>query len=131
LNRHRFREAALLFLDDAYTLARYLLREPPTPRTRCRNVFLRAFKHFDSYRGPAMSRGCSRSCAMSGRAEYARRKTAPTTAIEDVPESAEQAPAVARSPGNPEAQILRRWDSDTTAGWWQPSRTVPGDLCAA
>ncbi len=34
----RFRDAALPYLDDVYTLARYLLRDPPTPRTRCRNV---------------------------------------------------------------------------------------------
>jgi hypothetical protein len=34
----RFREAALPYLDDAYTLARYLLATPTTPRTRCRNA---------------------------------------------------------------------------------------------
>ena len=34
----RFREAALPYLDDAYTLARYCCAMPPMPKTRCRNV---------------------------------------------------------------------------------------------
>ena len=34
----RFREAALPHLDDVFTLARYLMRDRPTPKTRCRNA---------------------------------------------------------------------------------------------
>ena len=47
------------------------------------------------------------------RAEYARRATTPTKAIEDVPESAEQPPLWHEAEETPEAQLLRRWDSDT------------------
>ncbi len=50
----RFREAALPYLDDAYTLARYLLRDPVDAEDAVQECYLRALKHFDSYRGPEM-----------------------------------------------------------------------------
>ena len=109
----RFREAALPYLDDAYTLARYLLRDAADAEDAVQECFLRAFKHFDSYRGPAMKPWLFAILRNVCRAEYARRKTAPTTAIEDMPESAEQAPLWHEAQETPEAQILRRWDSDT------------------
>src|SRR4030081_2395972 len=109
----RFRDAALPHLDDAYTLARYLLRDATDAEDAVQECYLRAFKHFDSYRGPAMKPWLFAILRNVCRAEYARRKTAPTTAIEDVPESAEQAPLWHEAQESPEAQILRRWDSDT------------------
>jgi len=109
----RFREAALPYLDDAYTLARYLLREPADAEDAVQECYLRAFKHFDSYRGPAMKPWLFAILRNVCRAEYARRKTAPTTAIEDVPESAEQAPLWHEAQETPEAQLVRRWDGDT------------------
>ena len=39
--------------------------------------------------------------------------TTPTSAIEDVPESAEQTPLWHEAQETPEAQLLRRWDADT------------------
>ena len=45
----RFREAALPYLDDAYTLARYLLRDAADAEDVCRNLSA-GLKHFDSYR---------------------------------------------------------------------------------
>ena len=50
----RFREAALPYLDDVYTVARYLLRDPADAEDAVQECYLRALKHFDSYRGPAM-----------------------------------------------------------------------------
>src|SRR6184192_4608247 len=50
----RFREAALPYLDDVYTLARYLLRDPSDAEDAVQECYLRALRHFDSYRGPAM-----------------------------------------------------------------------------
>src|SRR3954451_25305427 len=50
----RFRDAALPHLDEVYTLARYLLRNPSDAEVAVQECYLRALKHFDSYRGPAM-----------------------------------------------------------------------------
>ena len=89
----RFREAALPYLDDAYTLARYLLRNAADAEDAVQECYLRAFKHFDSYRGPAMKPWLFAILRNVCRAEYARRATTPMTgAIEDVPESAEATP---------------------------------------
>ena len=109
----RFREAALPYLDDAYTLARYLLRNAADAEDAVQECYLRAFRHFDSYRGPAMKPWLFAILRNVCRAEYARRATAPTSAIEDVPESAEQAPLWHEAEETPEAQLLRRWDADT------------------
>jgi RNA polymerase sigma factor (sigma-70 family) len=109
----RFREAALPLLDDVYTLARYLLRNASDADDAVQECYLRAFKHFDSYRGPAMKPWLFAILRNVCRAEYARRATTPTSPIEDVPESAEQAPLWHEAQETPEAQLLRRWDSDT------------------
>ena len=50
----RFRDAALPYLDDVYTLARYLLRDASDAEYAVQECYLRALKHFDGYRGPAM-----------------------------------------------------------------------------
>ena len=50
----RFRDAALPHLDDVYTLARYLLRDAADAEDAVQECYLRALRHFDSYRGPAM-----------------------------------------------------------------------------
>jgi len=124
--RARFRETALPLLDDVYTLARYLLRDASDAEDAVQECYLRAFKHFDSYRGPAMKPWLFAILRNVCRAEYARRATTPTSAIEDVPESAEQAPLWHEAQETPEAQLLRRWDSDTirrlVAGLAEPFR---------
>ena len=109
----RFRELALPHLDDVYTLARYLLRDAADAEDAVQECFLRAFKHFDSYRGPAMKPWLFAILRNVCRAEYARRASTPTSPIEEMPESAEQAPRWHEVQETPEAQLLRRWDSDT------------------
>jgi RNA polymerase sigma-70 factor (ECF subfamily) len=110
----RFREAALPYLDDAYTLARYLLRDAADAEDAVQECYLRAFKHFDSYRGPAMKPWLFAILRNVCRAEYARRATTPTTgAIEDVAESAEATPLWHEAQETPEGQIIRAKDSDT------------------
>ena len=74
--------------------------------------YLRAFKHFDSYRGPAMKPWLFAILRNVCYAEYARRKATPS-AIEDAPESAEATPLWHEAQETPEAQLLRRWDGDT------------------
>ena len=109
----RFREAALPLLDDVYTLARYLLRDAADADDAVQECYLRAFKHFDSYRGPAMKPWLFAILRNVCRAEYARRAATPTSAIEDVAETAEQAPLWHEAQETPEAQMLRARDSDT------------------
>ena len=69
----RFREAALPYLDDVYTLARYLLRDASDAEDAVQECYLRALKHFDSYRGPAMKPWLFAILRNVCHAEYARR----------------------------------------------------------
>src|ERR1043166_7339810 len=109
----RFHDAVLPYLDDAYALARYLLRNAADAEDAVQECFLRAFRHFDSYRGPAMKPWLFAILRNVCRAEYARRATTPVSAIEDVPESAEQAPLWQEAEETPEAQLQHRWGRDT------------------
>src|SRR5205807_8253377 len=47
----RFREAALPHLDEVYTLARYLLRNAADTDDAVQECYLRALKHFETFRG--------------------------------------------------------------------------------
>ena len=69
----RFRDAALPYLDDVYTLARYLLRDAADAEDAVQECYLRAFKHFDSYRGPAIKPWLFAILRNVCRAEFARR----------------------------------------------------------
>jgi RNA polymerase sigma factor (sigma-70 family) len=107
----RFRDAALPHLDDVYTLARYLLRSPTDADDAVQECYLRALKHFDSYRGPQMKPWLFAILRNICNAEFARRAGSQTTAIEDLPESAEQAPLWHEAQETPEAQMLRKRDA--------------------
>jgi RNA polymerase sigma-70 factor (ECF subfamily) len=50
----RFKQLALPHLDEIYTLARYLLRNASNADDAVQECYLRAFRHFDKYRGPAI-----------------------------------------------------------------------------
>ncbi|MGH9806363.1 MAG: sigma-70 family RNA polymerase sigma factor [Terriglobia bacterium] len=50
----RFKQLALPYLDEIYTLARYLLRNASDADDAVQECYLRAFRHFDKYRGPAI-----------------------------------------------------------------------------
>ena len=107
----RFREAALPHLDDVYTLARYLLRDATDAEDAVQECYLRALKHFDTYRGPAMKPWLFAILRNVCRAEYARRASAPSTAIDDSSEGAEQTPMWHEEQQTPEAELLRERDA--------------------
>jgi RNA polymerase sigma-70 factor (ECF subfamily) len=107
----RFRDAALPYLDDVYTLARYMLRDASDADDAVQECYLRALKHFDSYRGPAMKPWLFAILRNVCRAEYARRASSPTDPVEDVAGKEEQTPLWSEAPETPEVQILRQRDA--------------------
>ncbi len=109
----RFRDAALPYLDDVYTLARHMLRDTTDAEDAVQECYLRALKHFDSYRGPAMKPWLFAILRNVCRAEYARRAGSPTAAIDELPDNAEQTPLWHEAQETPEAQMLRSRDATT------------------
>src|ERR1019366_3102734 len=107
----RFRDAALPHLDDAYTLARYLLRDATDAEDAVQECFLRAFKHFDTYRGPAMKPWLFAILRNVCHAEFPRRAALPTGAIKDVSEDPAQTPLWHEAQNTPETQMLRGADA--------------------
>src|SRR4030081_36781 len=69
----RFRDAALPHLDDVYTLARYLLRSAADADDAVQECYLRAFRHFDGFRGQATKPWLMAILRNVCRAEFARR----------------------------------------------------------
>jgi RNA polymerase sigma-70 factor (ECF subfamily) len=109
----RFRDAALPHLDDVYALARYLMRDADAAEDAVQECYLRALKHFDSFRGPAIRPWLLAILRNVCRAEFARRADAPA-AVEDLPdERADAAPLWHETQDTPEAQLLQRWDAAT------------------
>jgi RNA polymerase sigma-70 factor (ECF subfamily) len=107
----RFRDAALPHLDDVYTLARHLLRDTTDAEDAVQECYLRALKHFDSYRGPAMKPWLLAILRNVCRAEFARRASSATAPIDEMPEEAEQTPLWHETQDTPETQVLRRRDA--------------------
>ena len=68
-----FQAAALPHLDDVYTLARYLMRNTQDAEDAVQECYLRALRHFDSYRGPAMKPWLLAILRNVCNAEFARR----------------------------------------------------------
>jgi len=107
----RFREAALPYLNDVYTLARYLLRNPVDAEDAAQECYLRALKHFDTYRGPAMKPWLLAILRNVCRAEFSRRAASPSTTIENTPEAADEPPLWHEEQQTPEEQMLRERDA--------------------
>ncbi|HEY6257324.1 MAG TPA: sigma-70 family RNA polymerase sigma factor [Xanthobacteraceae bacterium] len=104
----RFRDAALPHLDDVYTLARYLLRSAADADDAVQECYLRAFRHFDGFRGQATKPWLMAILRNVCRAEFTRRSGAAAAA-----EVAEDALPLWQEPENsPEAAILRQRDSE-------------------
>ena len=105
----RFRDAALPHLDDVYTLARYLLRSAADADDAVQECYLRAFRHFDGFRGQAIKPWLMAILRNVCRAEFARR----SGAAADVTRTWRRTPRrCGRSPqSSPETAMLRRHDS--------------------
>ena len=109
----RFRDAALPHLDGVYTLARYLLRDPSDAEDAAQECYLRALKHFDSYRGPAIKPWLFAILRNVCRAEFARRASSPTDPIDEVTERAEQTPLWSEAQATPESEMMKGSEAST------------------
>ena len=107
----RFRALALPHLGAVYTLARYLLRDPSDAEDAAQECYLRAFRHFDTFRGGPAKPWLLAILRNVCRAEFARRgKIALAELDED--ESASES-LWSEAPSSPEAESLTRLDGDT------------------
>jgi RNA polymerase sigma factor (sigma-70 family) len=109
-----FQAAALPHLDDVYTLARYLMRNTQDAEDAVQECYLRAMRHFDSYRGPAMKPWLLAILRNVCNAEFARRskEEVPTDYTQE--ESlAEEMPMWQEPQASPEKMIVRRQDTAT------------------
>jgi RNA polymerase sigma-70 factor (ECF subfamily) len=111
----RFREAALPHLGDVYTLARYLLRNPADAEDAAQECYLRAFRHFDTFRGGPIKPWLLAILRNVCRAEYARRGTLAAVQAEGMDGEAEGAAENLWGEGSPspEAVSLSRFDAET------------------
>jgi RNA polymerase sigma factor (sigma-70 family) len=107
----RFRDAALPHLDDVYTLARYLMRDGAGADDAVQECYLRALRHFDSYRGPAMKPWLLAILRNVCKAEFARRAAQPMAPEQmDDEQAADELPPWQEPPLSPEAELLRHHD---------------------
>ena len=109
----RFRDAALPYLDDVYTLARYLLRDGTDAEDAVQECYLRALRHFDTYRGSAMKPWLFAILRNVCRAEFVRRSAVALTLDGETEEDEDVAPLWQEASVSPEAEILRQWDAKT------------------
>jgi len=108
----RFREAALPHLDDVYTLARYLMRDVADAEDAAHECFLRALRHFDTYRGPAMKPWLLAILRNVCKAEFTRRAAQPTPPERSEEEFAADEPLWQEPQASPEAELVRRHDDE-------------------
>jgi RNA polymerase sigma-70 factor (ECF subfamily) len=125
----RFRALALPHIDDVYTLARYLLGSAADADDAVQECYLRAYRHFDTYRGPQIKPwlfAILRNVCHSARARAASAPQPAGSMAEDIDEAA--VPVWNETPETPESAIVRRHDADTirnlVAGLPSPFREV-------
>ena len=114
----RFRDAALPHLDAVYTLARYLLRNPADAEDAVQECYLRALRHFDTIRGPAIKPWLLAILRNVCRAEYARRSVVELYDVkaEAADKSKDAEPLWSQPPETPETAMFRKLDSETLRG---------------
>jgi RNA polymerase sigma-70 factor (ECF subfamily) len=103
----RFRDLALPHLDEVYTLARYLLRNTADAEDAVQECYLRALKHFDTFRGGAIRPWLFAILRNVCHSTYARRT------FSDHEGSDDAAPMWSEAQPTPEAELLRRCDDET------------------
>jgi RNA polymerase sigma-70 factor (ECF subfamily) len=111
----RFRDAALPHLDDVFTLARYLMHNAADAEDAAQECYLRALRHFDSFRGPAMKPWLLTILRNVCNAEFARRgkEVAASDFSGEEEKTTSATPLWQESPASPESALLREQDGAT------------------
>jgi len=110
----RFRTAALPYLDDVYTLARYLLRNPTDAEDAAQECYLRAFRHYETFRGGPIKPWLLAILRNVCRAEYARRGALAGLLSNNLEEAEQAADGLwSEAQHSPETETLHRLDGET------------------
>ena len=107
----RFKTLALPHLDDIYTLARYLLPSASDADDAVQECYLRAFRHFDTFRGGPVKPWLFAILRNVCHAAYAANTRLVYTADDADAGEAQAAPMWREDGDTPEQAMLRRHDS--------------------
>ena len=114
----RFKQLALPHLDAIYTLARYLLRNTNDADDAVQESYLRAFRHFDSFRGGPIKPWLLAILRNVCHAIYAGNTRLVYTADPGGELDTLQAKPIWREDDEtPEQTMLRRHSTETCVGW--------------
>ena len=106
----RFKALALPYLDDVYTLARYLMRSRSDADDAVQECYLRAFRHFDTFRGGPIKPWLLAILRNVCHAAYAGNARLILTTDNDVGEQTQ--PVWCEDAGTAEQMLVRRHESD-------------------
>jgi RNA polymerase sigma-70 factor (ECF subfamily) len=109
----RFRDAALPYLDDVAAFTRYLMRNAADGNDAAQECYLRALRHFDSYRGPAIKPWLLAIARNVCHAEMSRRAKQRTDTLDPQDDAADVAPLWQEPPASPENIVMRAHDGAT------------------
>jgi RNA polymerase sigma-70 factor, ECF subfamily len=109
----RFREAALPHLDDVFTLARFLMREKADAEDAVQECYLRALRHFEKYRGPAMKPWLLTILRNVCKTEFARRAAQPAAAASVDHDPSTDEPLWQEPRPSPEGELIQHRDRET------------------
>jgi len=109
----RFESAVLPYLDAAYTLARYLMRNEQDAQDVVQDAFLRALEYFDSFRGEEATSARAWLLTIVRNTAYSRRRRQRDDALTTEFDETQHSDAVADD--NPEGALLQSAAKETLA----------------
>jgi RNA polymerase sigma-70 factor (ECF subfamily) len=113
--RH-FQDATLPQLDQVYTLARYLLRDPADADDAVQECYLRALRHFDTLQGSDVKPWLFAILRNVCRVEYGRRARVLPYDINAEPDNPGTIPMWHEAQDTPETEMVRKFDAEKLRG---------------
>jgi RNA polymerase sigma-70 factor (ECF subfamily) len=108
----RFREAAMPYLNDVYTLARFLLRNEADAEDAVQECYLRALRYFSGFRGPSIKPWLFTILRNVCRTEFVRRSSSSRNSDYELEMDEEAVPLWQEPQPSPEAELLHRLDGE-------------------